>query len=83
MRQRTTTMKIVLWETMSECVAMAMGSLSTRILQESEKPNPDSELMNRLREELFAIKAERDALDPRNEESTEAMLKKYAPKLHI
>lgn len=77
MKKRTLNMKTALLETMSEAVAAAMGRLSTKILFEHEKPEPDLEYINKLREELFAIKDERDELDPRDEAAIEAMLEKY------
>ena len=80
MKKRTLIMKTVLLETASEVVAAAMGELSTKILFESEKADPDFQYIKSLRDKLFEIKNERNALDPNDESAIEALLKKYSKK---
>ena len=80
MKKRTLIMKTVLLETASEVVAAAMGELSTKMLFESEKADPDFQYIKSLRDKLFEIKNERNALDPNDESAIEALLKKYSKK---
>ena len=80
MKKRTLIMKTVLLETASEAVAAAMGELSTKMLFESEKADPDFQYIKSLRDKLFEIKNERNALDPNDESAIEALLKKYSKK---
>ena len=80
MKKRTLIMKTVLLETASEVVATAMGELSTKMLFESEKADPDFQYIKSLRDKLFEIKNERNALDPNDESAIEALLKKYSKK---
>jgi hypothetical protein len=73
-------MKTVLLETASDAVASAMGALSTKIVRESSKPNPDIKHIESLKKQLIDIKNERNELDPNDEKAIEAMLDKYSPK---
>lgn len=73
-------MKTVLLETASDAVASVMGALSTKIVRESSKPNPDLKHIEDLKKQLFDIKNERNKLDPNDEKAIEDLLEKYSPK---
>lgn len=58
-----------------------MGTLNTRIHNERKKPNPNETKIQRLSDELVALRRERNALDPDDEAAVKAMLKTYSAKL--
>jgi hypothetical protein len=68
-------------EAATEAVAAWMGTLNTRIHNERKKPTPNETKIQRLSDELVALRRERNALDPDDEAAVKAMLKTYSEKL--
>jgi hypothetical protein len=73
-------MQIVLLETLDWVISAAMGEIVRDILYESEKPDPDHELIEGLKNKLVEIKDDRKAIDFKDEQAVEAMLLKYSPR---
>ena len=65
----------------TEAVAAWMGTLNSSILSERKKPTPDVSKIQRLSDELVALRRVRNALDPDDEVAVKAMLKTYSAKL--
>lgn len=80
MTAKTLIMKTAELEALTEAMASAMGELSTRILIEEEKPNPNIELIQSTEKRMESIQRERNSIDPDNEHQIQSLLNKYSKK---
>lgn len=70
-------------EAATEAVAAWMGTLNTRLLNERKKPTPNETKIQRLNDELVALRRERNALNPDDDAAVKAMVKIYSAKLKL